>query len=374
MPQASNAPPRRAQSSSLAHAYAMILAGGSGTRFWPLSRRSRPKQLLKLFGEESLLAQTLNRLSSLIPPERTYVFTSKLILDAVRRELPRVPRSQIVAEPASRNTAPAIGLAAHEILRRDPHGVMVVLPSDHVIAKPDLFRQALAAGYSTALEDGRSVVIGIKPSRPETGFGYVRLGKRESASGKPGIFRVLEFTEKPPLAAAQRYVRSGKYLWNAGMFIWKASTLLANLERHQPRMAAALRRIAEGGGIRSPRTLQRLYPQLENVSIDYALMEKIKNVYAVAADIGWSDVGSWAAAHELSAQDGDGNVRPAAALMVDSRRNIILSSQKFVAAVGVEDLVIVETDDALLVCPRERSQEVGKLVKEVERLGHKKLL
>lgn len=374
MPQISIASPRRKRPAPLDHAYAMILAGGSGTRFWPLSRRSRPKQLLKLFGEKSLLAQTLDRLRGLIPPERTFVFTNEAILSAVRRELPRVPRSHVVAEPAGRNTAPAIGLAAHEILRRDSDGVMVVLPSDHVITKPDLFRQALAAGFDAAREEGRSVIIGIKPAGPETGFGYIRLGKMESSAGSFPIFRVLEFTEKPPLATARRYVRSGKYLWNAGMFIWKASTLLDNLERHQPQMAAALRRIAEGGGIRSQQTLQRLYPRLENISIDYALMEKIQNVYAVEADIGWSDVGSWAAAHELIPHDGEGNVRPAASLMVDSRRNMIFSPQKFVAAVGVEDLVIVETEDALLVCPRDRSQEVGKLVKEIEQLGDKKLL
>ncbi|MGH9353839.1 MAG: sugar phosphate nucleotidyltransferase, partial [Terriglobia bacterium] len=173
MPQESSGSPPPRQMPSLSHAYAMILAGGSGTRFWPLSRRSRPKQLLKLFGEESLLAQTLERLRGLIPPARTYVFTSEMIRDAVRRELPRVPRSQIISEPASRNTAPAIGLAAYEILRRDPHGVMVILPSDHIIAKPDLFRQALADGYQAASREGKSVVIGIKPTRPETGFGYI---------------------------------------------------------------------------------------------------------------------------------------------------------------------------------------------------------
>ncbi|MGH9378029.1 MAG: mannose-1-phosphate guanylyltransferase [Terriglobia bacterium] len=374
MPQKPRTSPPRRQTPPLAHAYAMILAGGSGTRFWPLSRRSRPKQLLKLFGEESLLAQTLERLHGLVPPDRTYVFTNGTIRDAVRRELPRVPRSQIIAEPASRNTAPAIGLAAYEILRRDPHGVMVILPSDHIITKPNLFQQAVSAGYQTALEEGRSVVIGIKPSRPETGFGYIRLGPQEKNARSPGIFRVVQFTEKPPLTTARRYVRSGKYLWNAGMFIWRASTLIANLERFQPQMAAALRRITEAGGVRSANAMKRLYPRLENISIDYALMEKVQNVSAVAADIGWSDVGSWAAAHELSPQDREGNVRPATALMVDSRRNIILSSQKFVAAVGVQDLVIVETEDALLICPRDRSQDVGKLVKEIERLGHKKLL
>lgn len=356
----------------LRHVYAMILAGGSGTRFWPLSRRSRPKQLLKLFGKESLLAQTASRLKGLIPPDRIFVFTSESILGAVRRELPSVPRANIIAEPAARNTAPAIGLAAHAIARRDPDGIMVVLPSDHVIARVDIFRKALAAGCRAA-GDGRSVVIGIKPSRPETGFGYIRLGAQEGKRG-PAIFRVLEFTEKPPLAVARRYVRGGKHLWNAGMFIWKASTLLDNLERFQSRMAAGLRAIADAGGAQSPKTLKRLYPRLENISIDYALMEKIGNVSAVAADFGWNDVGSWAAAHELSPKDAQGNVRPAASLLVDARNNIIVSPRKFVAAAGIEDLVIVETPDALLICPLFRSQEVGKLVKEIERLGRANLL
>lgn len=356
----------------LRHVYAMILAGGSGTRFWPLSRRSRPKQLLKLFGEESLLAQTAARLKGLIPPDRIFVFTSGSILEAVRRELPSIPRANIIAEPAGRNTAPAIGLAAHEIARRDPDGIMVVLPSDHVITKVDVFRKTLAAGCRAA-GDGRSVVIGIKPSRPETGFGYIRLGAREDKRG-PAIFRVLEFTEKPPLATARRYLQGGKHLWNAGMFIWRASTLLANLDRFQPRMAAGLRAIANAGGVRAAEAFKRLYPRLENISIDYALMEKIGNVSAVVGDFGWNDVGSWAAAHELSPKDSKGNVRPEASLLVDARNNIIVSSQKFVAAAGIEDLVIVETPDALLVCPLSRSQEVGKLVKEIERLGLTNLL
>ncbi|MGH9397586.1 MAG: mannose-1-phosphate guanylyltransferase [Terriglobia bacterium] len=357
-----------------AHAYAMILAGGSGTRFWPLSRRAQPKQLLRLFGKESLLTQTSERLRGLIPPERTYIFTNALIREAIRRELPRVPRAQVIAEPASRNTAPAIGLAAYEILRRDPEGVMVVLPSDHIIAKPAVFRQAIAAACDVASSEGRSVVIGLKPARPETGFGYIRLGKQDRRANGPSVFAVLQFTEKPPLETAQRYVRSGNYLWNGGMFIWKASTLIANLKRFQPRMAAALRSISEGGGIRSEKTLKRLYPRLENISIDYALMEKVDNVHAISADMGWSDVGSWAAAYELSPKNEEENVCPPSGFTLDSRRNMIVSPRKFVATVGVEDLVIIETDDALLVCSRNHSQDVGKIVKELARLEHKKLL
>lgn len=356
------------------HAYAVILAGGSGTRFWPLSRRARPKQLLKLFGKKSLLAQTLERLRGLIPPDRTFVFTNAIIQETVQRELPRVPRGQIVAEPTSRNTAPAIGLAAYEILRRDPEAVMVVLPSDHVIVMPERFRQALEAACKAAANGERSVVIGIKPAHPETGFGYIRLGRKEARGGDFSLFEVRQFTEKPSAAAARRYVRSGKYLWNAGMFIWKASTLTANIERFQPQMAKRLRSLLDAGGIQSPRAMGRHYPALDNISIDYALMEKISGVFAVAADIGWSDVGSWAAAYDLSSKDREENVRPPRALLLDSKRNMIVSAKKFVAAVGVEDLVIVETDDALLVCSRSRAQEVGNIVRELERLGVEELL
>ncbi|MDE3178744.1 MAG: mannose-1-phosphate guanylyltransferase [Acidobacteriota bacterium] len=357
-----------------AHAYAMILAGGSGTRFWPLSRRAQPKQLLRLFGKDSLLVQTADRLRGLIPPERTYVFTNSLIRDAVRRELPRIPRAQIVAEPASRNTAPAIGLAAYEVARRDPEGVMIILPSDHVIAKPAAFRQALATACEVASSEGRSVVIGVKPMRPETGFGYVQLARHDHRGTGHSISNVVQFTEKPPLETAKEYVRSGRYLWNAGMFVWKASTLIANLRRFQPRMAAQLRSISESGGIRSEKTLKRLYPRLENISVDYALMEKISNVYAVSADMGWSDVGSWAAAYELSPKSIEENVTPPSGLALDSHRNMIISPKKFVATVGVEDLIIIETDDALLVCSRSHSQDVGKVVKELARLEQRKLL
>lgn len=374
MAHAPKAPVRNRRTAPFAHAYVLILAGGSGTRFWPLSRRSRPKQLLKVFGKESLLAQTADRLRGLIPPEQTYVFTNALIRSAVERELPQIPAAQIVAEPASRNTAPAIGLAAWEILRRDPDAIMIVLPSDHIITRPAAFRQVLSTACQVASSDGRSVVLGLKPSRPETGFGYIQLGKKETGGTGPAVFSVLRFTEKPPLAAAVRYVRSGRYLWNGGMFIWKASTLLGNLRRFQPKMAAALASIAESGGIRSQKVLKKRYPRLETISIDYALMEKIDNVHAVAADIGWSDVGSWAAAYEIIPKNGDGNVCPPSGIMLNSRRNLIISSGKFVAAVGVDDLVIVETADALLVASRRQSQDVGSVVKELARLEQRKLL
>jgi mannose-1-phosphate guanylyltransferase len=364
----------KSRDSFYAHVYVVIMAGGSGTRFWPLSRRRNPKQLLGLFGGATLLEQAVKRVGGMVPPERIYVLTNNLVRSRIVRLLPQIPKRQIVAEPAQRNTAPTIGLAAHEILRRDPEGIMVVLPADQVIQKPGAFRNALKAGCRRAATEGRSVVLGIQPTRPETGYGYIRLGGIEKNTGSQRMFRVKEFTEKPGLAAARRYVASKRYLWNAGMFIWRASTLLANLRRFQPAMAAGLERIAAAGGIDNPRALKRLFPRLEKISIDYALMEKLDDVFAVAADIGWSDVGSWAVAYDLSAKDGDGNVRPQNSLCLDSRGNMMVGGRKFFVTIGVENLVIVETEDAVLVCAREQSQQVGKAVQELERRGVKSLL
>jgi mannose-1-phosphate guanylyltransferase len=358
----------------LAHAYAVILAGGSGTRFWPLSRRQHPKQLLHLLGRGTLLEQTVARIRSLIPLERTYIFTSQLLRREIMRRLPGFPRQQIVGEPAARNTAPSIGLAAHEILRRDPAGIMAVLPSDHVITKPALFQQTLRAACRWAAVEGRLLLLGLKPTRPETGYGYVRKGTLAGRAAGQNIFRVERFTEKPPLATARRYVASGRYLWNGGMFVWRASTLLDNLARYQPEMARGLERIARAGGLRAGVTVRRVFPRLEKISIDYAVMEKATNVFVVAADIGWSDVGSWAVVYDLQKKDAEGNVRPGESLCFDSQGNMILSNRKRVVTVGVRDLIIVETDDALLVCARERSQEVGKAVQELERRGRRDLL
>lgn len=367
-------PKKHRSDPAFAHAYAVIMAGGSGTRFWPLSRRRHPKQLLEIFGRGTLLEQTETRLRAIIPPERTYIFTNELVKREIVRRHERIPRRQIIAEPAARNTAPTIGLAAHELLRRDPDAIMVILPADHVITKVAAFRRILQAACRFARTEGRSVVVGLKPSRPETGYGYVRLGSRTRVPGGQEIYAVRKFTEKPPAATAARYVASGNYLWNGGMFIWRASTLIHNLERFQPRMAAGLKRIAAAGGVSSLKSLRRLFPRLEKISIDYALMEKIPDVYAVAADIGWSDVGSWAVAYELNPKDTHGNVRPARSLCLNSRGNIIVSPRKFVVTVDVENLVIVDTGDALLVASLGHSQDVGKAVQELEREGEEKLL
>ncbi len=363
-----------APKSVFTHAYAVVMAGGSGTRFWPLSRRKHPKQLLELFGHGTLLEQTVERLRPIIPPERIYVYTNELVLREVRRRLPQIPRAQIVAEPASRNTAPTLGVAAHEICRRDPQGLMVVLPADHIISKRAEFLRVLRAGCETAEKEGSSVVIGLKPTRPDTGFGYVRIGAREDRVAGQEIYRVEKFTEKPPLAVARKYVASGRYLWNGGMFIWRASTLLENFAKHQPKMANQLARLAAAGGVRSAKSFRRLFPKFEKISIDFAIMEKISDIHAVSADIGWNDVGSWAVVYDLTAKDYDANVRPKRSLCLDSLGNMIVAKRSFVVTVGVQDLVIVETDDALLICPRDRSQDVGKAVQALDKAGLANLL
>ena len=365
---------KHSRNSAFAGVYAIIMAGGSGTRFWPLSRRRNPKQLLEIFGGASLLEQAVARLKGVVPPERIYIFTNELVHAVVTRRLPQIPARQIVAEPAQRNTAPTIGLAAHEILRRDPEGVMAILPADHVISKPGAFRKVLKAGCRYGAAKGRSVVLGIEPTRPETGYGYVRLGDLEKQIYGERVFRVQKFTEKPNLAVARRHVASKRYLWNAGMFVWRASTLIENLKRFQPKMAQVLDQIAAAGGIDNQLELKRLFPRLEKISIDYALMEKISGVFAVAADIGWSDVGSWAVAYELSQKDEDGNVRPQNSLAMGSAGNMMVTDRGFLVTIGVKDLIIVQTGDALLVCARERSQEVGKAVQELERLKLNNLL
>jgi mannose-1-phosphate guanylyltransferase len=265
-------------------------------------------------------------------------------------------------------------VAAHEIWRRDPQGMMVALPADQIITKPAEFLRVLRAGCETADKEGCSVVVGLKPTRPDTGFGYVRLGLREARIAGQDIYPVEEFTEKPPLDVAREYVSSGRYLWNGCMFIWRATTLLANFAKYQPKMADQLARLAAAGGPRSAKTFRRLFPKFEKISIDFALMEKISDIHAVAADIGWDDVGSWAVVYDLTAKDKEANVRPEHSLCLDSRGNIIVAKKKFVVTVGVQDLVIVETDDALLVCPRDRSQDVGKAVQALEKAGYNGLL
>jgi len=362
--------------------HAVILAGGRGTRFWPRSRTRTPKQLLNIVGEGSMLQQTVARLAPLVPAQRIWTVTNAEQVAALRKQLPAAARKHVLTEPMGRNTAAAIALAAiHVRHAAGGDALLAVLPADHYISQPDKYREIVRAALDVAREPGRMVVLGIPPTRPETGFGYVeRMG--DSISGKgAAVFAVRRFTEKPKLEVAKEYVASGNFHWNAGMFFWRASTFLNALKNFLPATSTLLEELAAHIGKRSYEAkLKRIYPKLENISVDYAILERATqqpgapSVFVIPAEIGWSDIGSWAAVYELLAKHPGENIFSGAAQSLDAEGNFVWSAGKFVAAIGVRDLVVVETPDALLICPRDRAQDVGKIVKALEDRKQKKLL
>ena len=369
-------------------AHAVILAGGRGTRFWPRSRTRTPKQLLNIVGQQTMIQQTVERLSPLFPASRLWVVTNGEQAAEVHRQLPAVAARHILAEPVGRNTAAAIGLAAVHLLRTAPSdALMAILPADHVIAQAQRYRRIVRAALEVAARPGPGplVCLGIPPTRPDTGFGYIEsakasAGRTDRVSGE-SVLAVRRFTEKPQLARARRYVASGQYLWNAGMFFWRVSTFLALLERLLPKTHAALLRLADTIGTpRYDAALRRIYPQLENISVDFAILEPASRdprrspVFVLPAAIGWSDIGSWAAVYELLAAKLGENVSAGRLLALDAAGNFLWSPHKLVAAVGIHDLVVVDTPDALLICPRDRAQDVGRIVKQLETQKDRKLL
>ncbi len=356
------------------HNHALILAGGRGTRFWPRSRRSRAKQVLEFLGRGTLIQQTVERLSPAVPPERIWVLTNRELRDEIARQLPQVPKKQILAEPVSRNTAPAIGLAAHILQSVDPKATMGIFPADHYIARPDAFRKLVRAAYRQA-NRGSMTLLGIEPRWPETGYGYLEFPKGEMKPGSLEPVELRAFREKPDLAAARRFLKAGRYAWNAGMFFWRTSVILDAMRTHMPATASLIDSLPAWGSRGFESRLAEVFPGCENTSIDFGLLEKCKGVMALAAgDIGWNDVGSFNAVYELLPHDRDGNTGRGEALVLDSRRNFIDSAHRLVALLGVEDLVIVDTPDALLITRRDRAQDVGLLVKAIEKQGREDLL
>lgn len=354
--------------------YPVILAGGRGTRFWPLSRKKHAKQLLALDGKQTMIQQTVARLLPLAPAKKFWIITNEDLRTAITKQLPKLPRAQVLAEPVGRNTAPAIGLAAFLLLRENPEAVLGLFPSDHVIGDEDRYRETLERGIEIAATGANIVVLGIRPNRAETGYGYIEVG---SASQGEAL-RVRRFTEKPDAKKAAEFVAAGNYFWNSGMFLWSARTLADALQEHLPKTARLLEEIAATFGTRKfAATFRKLYPKCEDISVDYAVLEprsakgeQAGNIFCLPADFGWNDLGSWTALHEhhtAKSNPPEGNLVAASGVfLMNARGNYIHAPGKFVAAVGVNDLVVVETPDALLITTRQHAQDVGKVVKYLD--------
>ena len=357
--------------------YAVIMAGGIGSRFWPESRQARPKQFLSVFGEATLIQNTVARLQGLIPPERCLIVTHERYFEQTRAQLPAVPAENILLEPISRNTAPCIAYAAEELIARDPDATMVVLPADHVIRNVAQFHLVLERAIEKAAEPGALVTIGITPTHPETGYGYIQFEHETSHAGDDiAAFPVRTFAEKPDLATAERFLDSGDFLWNSGMFIWRADTLLQQFREHLPEaheafepLRAALARSAAAatGGDGAQETdvadaVRTAFQKCPRISVDYGLLEHAKHIYVIPGSFGWSDVGDWRAVYELSEKDNIGNALEGNVIIHNASRCLVRSKDRLVVLVGIHDLVVIDSGDAVLVCHRESTQQVKHIV------------
>ena len=349
------------------HVYGVILAGGSGTRFWPLSRERFPKQLLRIIGEETLLQQTFQRLIKHIIPRQMTVVTNETQAESIRLQLNEWKDDlvgNIILEPEGRNTAPAIALTALQLIHRDPEAVMVVVPADHVVKAAKKFMRAVQFATKLAAR-GHLVTFGIHPSRPETGYGYIQPNRRKRVSSQgPFVgYSVARFVEKPDLPTANRYCKSGNYFWNSGIFVWKAATILEELGLQQPKLSKILKDLGQRIGTPEfPSVLRKTYAKIPSLSIDHAVMEHSARSVVVPVDFGWSDVGSWGSLEEVAPLDKDGNVRNGNIIDIGSRQSVLFADRRLVATIGLDNMVVVDTPDATLVCPKDRAQDVKAIV------------
>jgi mannose-1-phosphate guanylyltransferase len=350
--------------------HAIIMAGGSGTRFWPASRRDRPKQFLSLAAETPLLRMTFDRLSGLVPVNRVWVVTTAATIEATRNILPELPADNVLAEPVGRNTAACTGLAAHASLARDPDATCVVLPADHVIGEEGRFRSAMAAGADLVSREGGLLTFGVQPTRPETGYGYLELGAEHIRAEGWAVHRLECFVEKPDADRAASYVDSGRFLWNAGIFAWRAADLLDETRRQLPELARGLDTI---GGVlgtsQADHILAEVYPSLPATSVDFGIMEGAEKRWVIPVDFPWSDVGSWSALAETLPTDQEGNTVRGRVWTLDAHDNVLVSTGPIVSVVGVDDLVVVATPDAVLVVPKDQAQRVKEVVAGIREQG-----
>ncbi|MFZ3073454.1 MAG: mannose-1-phosphate guanylyltransferase/mannose-6-phosphate isomerase [Thermodesulfobacteriota bacterium] len=347
--------------------YAVILAGGIGSRFWPLSRATSPKQLLKIAGDESLLKETIKRLAPLIPPSSVSIVTNSSQAEIIRLHLSQGKKAspvKIVAEPSGKNTAPAIALAAMKVFRKNPEAIMAVLPADHIIGDAPAFRKTLKAAVEAA-ELGALVTFGVKPKSPHTGYGYIKA--KAGVYKKVGAIKVRKverFVEKPKLEKAKEFLKEGGYFWNSGIFVWKASAILEEMKTHLPSLYKSIM------SIRSDEDVISAYSKIEAISIDNGVLEKSKNVVVIEADFSWSDMGSWSSMSEVFAPDASGNIMKGRVVDIGSKDSLVIGSDRLVATIGLKDMIIVDTPDATLVCPKTRAQEVKDIVSILKKKGY----
>ncbi len=352
---------------------AVVMAGGRGERFWPSSREDRPKQFLALEGDRSLLQRTVDRLQGVCEPESTWVVTRADFADIVREQLPEVPEPQLLLEPEGRDTAPCIALASLFVAHKDPDAVMVVLPADHLILQEDRFREALQAGIRVARSTNCLVTLGIRPTRPETGYGYIQADALLEQMGEHEVYWVASFKEKPHREQAMLYLQQGGYYWNSGIFIWKVSAIRAALAEHLPAVMEALAPVETALGTdRVTEVLEQVYPTLPRISIDYGVMERAENVLVIPADFGWDDLGTWTALERVVPPDESGNVIAGRVLAVDTAASILKCEQpnRLLVAFGLNDVVVVDTADVVLVADKHRVPELKSVVGRLKELGY----
>ena len=342
--------------------YAVIMAGGIGTRFWPASRKEHPKQFLDIFGDGTLIQNTIARLQGLVPPERCLVVTHERYVEKTQKQLPAVPDENILAEPISRNTAPCITYAATVLANRDPEATMAVLPADHAIGNVEQFHKTLDVAFDTARTRNALVTIGIEPTYPATGYGYIQYDGADEEETELRAYPVRTFAEKPDQSTAERFIDAGDFLWNSGMFIWRADTILDQIETHLPDAHEAFAPVGEADGEVDRDTLAKAFRNSPRISIDYGVMERADRVSVVPGTFDWNDVGDWRAVYDLSEKDEHGNVIEGNVIMQDSSRCYVQTEERLVVLVGMHDKVVVATDDAVLVCDRESAQQVKQVV------------